>query len=220
MPGVTDRLVFLRRTLNRSALVTLFWALLLGGGTLAAFYLAHKGFNIPMEEFLLDPSEIMNAPFYFGVLSNWGVVLWGASAAVCLFAYGGLLPGLRSSRAGRYLLVLGLFTLLLLLDDQLRIHETVFGHYLNVREYFIFGFYALLLAVIIVIFHREILGRELLLFLAAVAIFGFSTVIDQLEIHFPGEALVEDGAKFVGIAVWLAYCMRLGWSALSPRQKE
>lgn len=219
MPGLDKTTRFVKRTLNRASLRGLVWALLLAWGILLVFYVIHKIFSISMEEFLFDPSEIMNTPFYFGILSYAGVVLWGASVAVSLFAYFALGREERRSRGARYLLILGLFTLMLLLDDQLRIHETIFGHYLNVREYYVFGFYTLLLVVIIAVFWIEIMANELLLFAAAWSLFGFSTIIDQLEIQFPGEALVEDGAKFLGIAVWLAYAMRLGWNLLS-RSRE
>ena len=33
-----------------------------------------------------DPSQITHTPFYYGLLSHIGVLLWFASGTVCLFA--------------------------------------------------------------------------------------------------------------------------------------
>ena len=42
----------------------------------------------PIWKLAKDPSEVIGFPSYIGMLSNWGVVLWVAAAAICLFSVG------------------------------------------------------------------------------------------------------------------------------------
>src|SRR6266498_402684 len=42
--------------------------------------------NNPIWKLVKDPAEVKHFPPYIGMLSNWGVILWTASAVVCLFS--------------------------------------------------------------------------------------------------------------------------------------
>ena len=41
--------------------------------------------DISLDSFTKDTTALMNAPFYFGFFSNFGIVIWSASLIICLF---------------------------------------------------------------------------------------------------------------------------------------
>jgi hypothetical protein len=207
-------LALIKTYFNRSAIRAVLITGGVAGGVLVIVWTLHKLFNIPMEEFVLDPSEIMKAPFYFGVMSNMGIVLWGIASALGIFSFIALSPAAKQLGSPRLMLALSLFTLLLMADDQLRIHENIFGHYLNIRERYVFITYFVIILVISAVYWRSLLASDLLILAAVVFFLASSTIIDQTEIEFAGEALVEEGGKFIGIVFWLVYMGRLALVAL------
>ena len=51
---------------------------------------ADTWWGIDHHDLMRDPNAIANHPRYFGIISNLGVVLWFASAAVAVQAYASL----------------------------------------------------------------------------------------------------------------------------------
>ena len=43
--------------------------------------------SVPPDMVLRDPAAIANEPFYLGVVSNIGLLLWASSVCACLLAY-------------------------------------------------------------------------------------------------------------------------------------
>ena len=43
-------------------------------------------YNVQLNHFTKDPVQIMNAPFYLGLFSNIGILLWCGSAVICFFS--------------------------------------------------------------------------------------------------------------------------------------
>jgi hypothetical protein len=42
-------------------------------------------YGVPVDELTRDPAAVMRIPYYIGLLSNWGIMLWSAAAAICPF---------------------------------------------------------------------------------------------------------------------------------------
>ena len=163
-----------------------------------------------MSVVLNDPASITGTPFYYGFISNLGVLLWTAAAAICLFS-SFLLPA--SNRKERtFLCVSGIFTVFLLLDDLLMLHEAVFPNYLHISGAVYAFFYFLLLGTYLVFFTKTILKTDFILLAMALFLFvisiGFDLTHDRGLMKFTGEMFLEDGSKFIGITVWLAYFAR------------
>jgi hypothetical protein len=179
----------------------------------------------------LTPTEMLRDPimaaggdqseFYLGLFSNLGVVVWTATAAICLFA-GSELSDATNRRARHFLLYAGLFTLLLMLDDLFMLHE-------NYGDRLLYVLYAIGLLYYVIRFFGLILGLDVVLFALAVPLFGSAVLLDlapwrllpgagievpQTVASSPIERdevrrfgrelryLLEDGFKFIGICCW------------------
>src|SRR5262245_59972388 len=93
--------------------------------------MASLAMGVPLVNFFSDPLGLTYSNPLLGVISNIGILLWSASAAVCLFTYL-IVRGRRQDREVRlFFLLFGLLTLVLMLDDLFQFHEEVFPKYLN-----------------------------------------------------------------------------------------
>jgi hypothetical protein len=148
-----------------------------------------------------DLAEIAELPFFYGVLSNVGVLAWGISAAVCLFA-ARLVAAPHGARA--FLLNGGAFTLVLMVDDLLLVHDVVGPQYLGVSDEWFYVVYGLLFAALIFRHRHFILRRTpYKALIVALILFGSSISIDMHWV--PAGIDVEDCLKLYGIAIYAYY---------------
>lgn len=176
--------------------------------------------SISLRQLMLDPTEFTRVPFYTGILANLGVLLWAATASVCLFI-SIFLPQLVGKAWKDFFLVSGLVTLLLLLDDLLRIHDEIFPVYLGIKGD-VFGMgYVLLIAIYLLRYRTLIFQYPYTFLVMALGLFAVSVAIDiappVLKNRFSVADLLffEDSAKLLAIANWLAYFAYLSASVLS-----
>jgi hypothetical protein len=167
---------------------------------------------VPVRDLLRDTNAALGVPFYVGVISDLGLLLWGAAAAVCFFTWI-LLSDVRGGEWRGFLLASGIFSVVLLSDDWLQLHEVVFPDYLGVPEPLVYMAYVLAMLAYLFTFRKTILKTEFSLLAIALALFALSIVLDQFsEIDslpsFRGIGAVEDGAKLMGILAWLTYFVR------------
>ena len=167
-------------------------------------HFVHFWRDVPIKDLTRDPIAVFNGDAYIGFLSQSGIFLWAAAAAICLFtAY--LITGRGGfAKHQKYLIISGLLTLLLGLDDIFLLHESFFP-FLGVPEEIILITYVLMILAWLIYFRSVILKTENTLLFSAFIFFGLSMTVDVFSGNFPGEFLVEDGAKFVGILFWLTY---------------
>ena len=149
-----------------------------------------------------DLAQTCDTALGVGFLSNLGYLLWMAAAAIALFtALSGVVP-LRG-RVQQLLLCGGGFSLLLCLDDMFLLHDRYIG------STFLYSLYAVFALLILFRFRRQVQALGGGSFLLAVVLLGSSVVIDQLQdlipVPYARLQLVEEGAKFLGIAIWLAF---------------
>lgn len=174
--------------------------------------------GIPIGNLTRDPSNILSSPFYLGAISSLGIMLWTATASICIFT------GFICQRSGKnlelshFLLASGLLTTVLMFDDLFLFHEIVFPHRLHVPEYVVYGVYILAPLSLLACYWRLILRTEFPLFVAAGCFLGASMLADTLtnvsadtSIKF----LIEDGLKLFGIMSWFIYYVRLCLAELS-----
>jgi len=175
---------------------------------LCMLVVARLRFGIPVENLTRDPAAVAGAPFYIGVVSNFGMVLWGASAAACFLGYM-LLRGDAGKRDLRlFFLVSGMITCALLLDDLLQFHEEIYPKYVAIPQRFTYGAYTIGLLAYVARFRAAISRTPYLLALLAAVFLGLSAVADQLPFELPAHYLFEDGFKLLGIVGWLTYLAR------------
>jgi hypothetical protein len=159
---------------------------------------------------MLDPTEFMDVPFYTGIMANLGILLWTATASVCLFI-ALFLPQLVGKVWKDFFLVFGLLTSLLLLDDLLRIHDEILPVYFGIKGDVIGIGYFLLTLLCLLRFRALIFQYPYTFLMMALGLFAVSVAIDIappfIKNRFSVADLLffEDSAKLLGIANWLAY---------------
>lgn len=166
--------------------------------------------KVSLRQLMLDPTEFTDVPFYTGIMANLGILLWAATASICLFV-AIYLSQLVGKAWKDFFLVFGLLTLLLLLDDLLRIHDEIFPVYFGIKGDVI-GIGYFLLTLLCLLRYRTLIFQYPYTFLVmALGLFAVSVAIDvapsALKHRFSVADVLffEDGAKLLGIANWLAY---------------
>ena len=164
----------------------------------------------PIAYLMKDPLAVFQMSkecchIYYGAVSNLGVMIWTAGAAVCIFA--ALLLAAIGRRGGEtvFLVAAGLFTGWLALDDLFMIHEDLLP-LLGVPQPATYLGYGCAAATYLYLSWRYILALRPLLMALAMGLLGTSVAIDVL-VHTEGPVHVffEDGAKFLGILAWTGF---------------
>lgn len=124
----------------------------------AAFALALR-YDVSVAVLFRDPLASLGEPFYTGIMSNLGVVIWIGAAAVCGFGY--LLLRRHGSDKGtaHFLLASGIISAVLFLDDFLMLHEEVFPLIFGVGEKVVYLVYGMAVLAFLVRFRRLILTK-------------------------------------------------------------
>lgn len=175
-------------------------------------WLLHRTAGISIRKLTADPAKVLHIHPLAGLISNIGILLWSAAAAVCFFCYS--IADLTPRRFRAFLLASALLTTLLLLDDLFQLHERLFPKYLGLPEPVTCAAYVVLVLAYLYVFRREILQTDFVLLALASGCFGVSVVCDQLFADRPW-GLIEDGAKLLGLAWWCAYFVRVCHRALT-----
>lgn len=190
-------------------------------GVLLLLYGIAQSNGIAIGTLTRDPTAVLQGEFYVGFLSNTGILLWSAAAAICLFAGTLLARNAYLLPWGRFLLASGGFTLLLLLDDLFLFHEEIAPHFLNMRERYVLLSYGILMTIYLAKFWKLILQSEFILFGIAGGCFVLSVFIDKNSFSWlPDPFLLEDGAKFSGIVFWLFYFSRTAFQTLKTAESS
>lgn len=176
---------------------------------------------IAPADLLRDPiavAELKNGDccsFYYGAVSNLGVLIWAVAAAVSLFS--GLIVASRSgwkSPSATVLIGGGLLTAVLTVDDLFLIHENALG-YFSIPQPLIFGAYGAVGLMYLAAVWRQLLFLKPLLFVVAVVLLGTSVTIDSLfHSEHALRIVLEDGAKLVGITAWAMFFVTASWNTL------
>jgi hypothetical protein len=199
----------------------------------------HFADHVSVYRLISDPAPFVGMPWYFGSLSNAGVLLWTASAAVCLFVARLLWQSADRGRRrlSRLLTILGAGSLWFALDDLLLVHEQL-GRLMfdeesrHTGEALVFGVYALFMLGCFVWYRDTVAQTAVVLLYAALFFLGVSVAIDTilqldmggnnyvLEIVLsrswggPTIDIVEDILKLCGSMLMLAYFFETGYIAI------
>ncbi|RNC80662.1 MAG: hypothetical protein ED559_02325 [Phycisphaera sp.] len=164
----------------------------------------------PIQVFMSDPRVVDNPHELTGFASNIGIVLWAAAGFIPLFV--GCVRELATP-VDRMLAFFGAFTLWLMADDLMLIHEGILRDLMGIPEEVSFGLYVLIILGGSFLYRRELFLQGPLLFVCAGVMFAASIGIDIA----PGaikdslgqwKVLAEDGAKLLGISLWAGFFIR------------
>ena len=165
--------------------------------------------GVPVPTMTRDIAALGHLHPLAGVLSNLGILLWAATAAICLFV-AITERGRLSAPVARCLLVAGLLSAWLMLDDCFQIHEDLSPNYLHVRERYVYLSLALAVAAHLWTSRAVILRTRWSLLALAFVFLGTSAMLDTLLLRWvqrigEWEFFYEDGSKWLGIVCWNAY---------------
>lgn len=171
----------------------------------------HQQTKTNISDLTRNPISVVGAPFYVGLLSNIGILLWSASVAICLFCSTVLRKDINNRELPLFLLFSGIITFIFLIDDLFFFHENIYTAYFNVSEKTVYLVYAIMVLLYLIRFRTTILGTEFLLLLFAFVFFGLSVILGMKLVDLPASYfLFKDGAKLFGIVTWSTYFTRTG----------
>ncbi|RDI59906.1 hypothetical protein [Microvirga subterranea] len=179
---------------------------------LALFLSSRTG--IDPSSFYGDPNAVARQSFAMGFLSNTGAIAWISAASISLFSWWLRRSFAADDRDSWSLLLFGLLTAWLGLDDLLMFHDGLADH-LGISQLAFVSVDAVMAMawVATALLSPSRFGSNSLLLILAVAGLGGSLVIDQSIdaelLYFPGASLIEDVVKLTGIMFWAAYALNL-----------
>lgn len=161
--------------------------------------------DVQLEILTNDLAVIGELPIYAGILSQTGILLWSAAAAICVYS----IQFLDTIEYKRFIKASIYITLLLGLDDAFMFHEIVFPA-LGIHQKVVFLTYGVMMLVYLYKYYKLILKTDFILFALALGWFGISMLIDNFirDVSPYITKLLEDGTKFIGIVTWLVYFSR------------
>jgi hypothetical protein len=174
----------------------------------------------PVWVLVKDPAATRSFLPYIGMLSNWGVLLWNASAVICLFSAVVLRQQKASDPAFKFLLASGIFSFWLGIDDLYMLHDQLLPIMFNISERFFYMLYFFAFAAYLVYFIPQILKYDYLLFAAAFLFFVISRRF-FITIPYLGKFITYvDMMKYFGIVFWLSFFYRTALYEVSSLKSD
>ena len=166
-------------------------------------------FQIPMSDLTRDVTIIAKIHPLSGLLSSLGILLWCATASICLFSAAAL-RNIESSEIYRFLFVSALLSMYLLFDDLFMFHETLAPQVLGLDQNVVILFLGLAVSSYLILFRSVILRTKYLFLLLALGMLTLSVAIDAIPRQWMSGLghwvyLLEDGTKWIGITCWCSY---------------
>ncbi|MHA3978458.1 hypothetical protein ACW9UR_12295 [Halovulum sp. GXIMD14794] len=158
-----------------------------------------------------DPAASFDFPPFVGMISNIGISIMVATAAICTFA-----STFRGATLAPLLRIAGIFTCFVAVDDLFMLHERRGMIAGAVPDYIIFPLYIIFgLWLMGRIFHAGRTGHMPTLIFAGALLLG-SMVTDMTLPQHRATVMIEDALKFMGYSVWALYWIGLARRALHP----
>jgi hypothetical protein len=178
----------------------------IGGVTLCLISIVlymHFVMDVPTWYMVCDMTVLFKkAKPYCAFLSQLGLLLWAAAAAVSLLTAAVLS---KTHEMKGFFQFSGWLTLYLCLDDAFLIHDKVMPG-LGIREIISLPLYLGVIIFYLFKYRAVIFKTEYLLMGMALFFFACSIGQDVVNLRLFGDPYIfEDGAKFIGILIWLAY---------------
>ena len=186
---------------------------------LAAMAAAGVLFQVNMDVMTRDAAATANLHPLTGVLSNLGILLWSAAASICAFAA----MTHRNARPREpfwFLLSSALLSAYLLFDDFFLFHDELAPRYLGVHEKVVYAALGVAVSSYLIAFRRAILRTNFGVLLLALGFLAASAIMDAMLEPWlrrldHWEYLLEDGAKWLGIACWCSYYVRTSYQLVA-----
>jgi hypothetical protein len=152
--------------------------------------------QIPVLMLVDDIAAFTEMPFYTGIVSNAGVLVWTTTAAVCWFIYAFGRITEQKKEIQWFILGSALITSYLGLDDLLMLHDSVLIYYFNVSELISYGLYGSLVTAYLISFRHTIAETDYLLLVLALGLFAVSILVDSYELFMSPELISSTRDQF------------------------
>jgi hypothetical protein len=158
-------------------------------------------YKIKLNLVVRDLAQTCGYPIGVGMISNIGILLWGAAASICLFT---TFSGCINKESSKLLLLGGIFSGLLCIDDFFLLHDRYIGpDFLNVT-------YLSISIFLLVRFQKILKSIGLFNLIISILFLGLSIFFDGVIQQVFNQSyeltqLVEEGFKFIGITCWLNF---------------
>ena len=166
--------------------------------------------NIKLSLVVRDLAQSCGYPIGVGMISNIGILFWGAAASICLFT---TFSDSINRESSKLLLLGGAFSGLLCIDDFFLLHDRYIGpDFLNLTY--------LTISIFLLVRFRSLLKKiGLFNLIISILFLGLSVffdgVIQQIfKQSYEITQLIEEGFKFIGIACWLNFWCKASSYAL------
>ena len=176
---------------------------------LAILYISNF-YNIKLSLVVRDLAQSCGYPIGVGMISNIGILLWGAAASICLFTT--FLEGINRE-SSKLLLLGGIFSSLLCIDDFFLLHDRYVGpDFLNLT-------YLAISIFLLIRFRRILKNIGVFNLLISILFLGLSIFFDGVIQQIFNQSyeltqLIEEAFKFIGIACWLNFWCKASSYAL------
>ena len=153
-----------------------------------------------------DYSGVYHLEPYVGMLSSLGIIIWCASVTLCWFAWYFL--RMRNPNSGRknFFFVSGLITAIIAIDDLFQFHEVIVPDYFGIPEISFYIAYTFILILFNIKYVNTLMNKYFSILISSYFFLAFSIVFDVFfEDAVAFGTYIEDGLKFMGIALWSAY---------------
>ena len=166
--------------------------------------------NIKLVLVVRDLAQTCGYPIGVGMISNIGILLWGAASSICFFT---AFSKSINREESKLLLLGGLLSGLLCIDDFFLLHDRYIGPdflnltYLSISIFLLVRFLSILKKIGLFNLIISILFLGLSIF--------FDGVIQQIfDQRYELTQLIEECFKFLGIVCWLNFWCKASSSAL------
>ena len=176
---------------------------------LAILYISNF-YNIKLSLVVRDLAQTCGYPIGVGMISNIGILLWGAAASICLFTS---FSKIINSESSKLLLLGGVFSSLLCIDDFFLLHDRYIGpDFLNLT-------YLAISIFLLVKFQRILKKIGVSYLIISILFLGLSIFFDGVIQQIFNQSyeltqLIEEGFKFLGITCWLNFWCKASSYAL------
>ena len=176
---------------------------------LAILYVSNS-YNIKLSLVVRDLAQTCGYPIGVGMISNIGILFWGAAASICFFTTFSENINIESSKL---LLLGGVFSGLLCIDDLFLLHDRYVGpDFLNLT-------YVAISILLLIRFQRILKKIGLFNLIISILFLGLSVFFDGVIQQIFNQSyevtqLIEEGFKFLGITCWLNFWCKASSYAL------
>ncbi len=177
------------------------------GGAAVTVLIARLTGN-PIWKLAKDPAQVVGYEPYIGMLSNMAVLLWFASAVICLFTEIILRKSGAALRPRLFFLASGILSLTIALDDLFLFHDVILPNTIGIRESFFYLIYLVTIILYVLVFLRDIHQKEYILFWISFLLLFYSRGYPFLLPFLRGYETPGDMLKYFGIVFWLAFFYR------------